>query len=54
VISVKKFGYNKREVLQQLRKVYPIDVGYFQRDEMGQKMEALVTITLFKRTKEHN
>ncbi|PSN81794.1 AAA family ATPase [Candidatus Marsarchaeota G2 archaeon BE_D] len=54
VISVKRFGYNKREVLQQPSKVYPIDVGYFVRDEIGQKMEALVAVTLFKCAREHN
>lgn len=49
IIAVKRFGYSAREVQQQPRKVYPIDLAYFRRDELGGKMEALVAIELYRR-----
>ena len=49
VILVRKFGFTTREILQQPRKVYPIDTAYFRRKAIGPMMEGVVAVELMRR-----
>ena len=57
IFSVDKFSYKVRERVQQPKKVYSIDTGFFSikssfSREKGLRMENLVAIYLFKKTLE--
>ncbi|MGC8544306.1 MAG: DUF4143 domain-containing protein, partial [Vulcanisaeta sp.] len=54
VVLIRKFGFSSREVLQQPRKVYPIDTAYFRRKSIGPMMESVVAIELMRRGLSYN
>lgn len=53
LFTVEKFGYKTKERVQQPRKVYPIDLGFYRllprfSEDIGILMESLVAIALYK------
>ena len=49
IISVRKFSFSRKAMIQQPRKVYPIDMGYMRGEFMGRRMESLVAVELMRR-----
>jgi predicted AAA+ superfamily ATPase len=53
LFTVEKFGYKTKERVQQPRKVYPVDLGFYRllpkfSEDIGLLMESLVAIVLYK------
>jgi predicted AAA+ superfamily ATPase len=49
ILSIRKFSFSRKAMLQQPRKVYPIDTGYMKGESIGRRMESSVAIELMRR-----
>lgn len=54
VVLIRRFGFSSREVIQQPRKVYPIDTAYFRRKSIEPMMESVVAVELMRRGLSYN